>query len=1765
MAKMVFLILIGNNKLKRKINLLGIGDWIHLCSQRKNIKIKYIMKTNLLKKAVCKTRYLAVLLLLMFAHVHVWGSSVTISKSDTWAHTGTSGSGSTTDITKSNITFTTGKGYKDGTNHIRVYSSGEITISSTVGNITKIAFTSTASGTSNYGPSKISLKSGQDGSYSYSGSVGTWTYGSGTTGRSSVIFSASAQFRFTQVVVYYATATTSETSITGLDYTEGSGPSAAQSFTVSATDVTGNLTVTAPTNFEVCKTSGGTYTSSVTLTPSSGTVSNTTIYVRLASGKSAGTYGGATTYVTVTGGGIITKNVSVSGTVSAGSCTAPNHVDISGNWDKFGGETISLTAAAYSSAGTGSPIADANITGWQWQKLVSSTWTNVTNGTSGGATTSGATTKNLQITNCSASHSGKYRCVVSTGATCSTASATKTDGTEGYGVKVYVLECYNSGTTVYNFTRTGNSKAGTVEVTLSASTNYTFRVHADADYYGTNGTVNEDVTNWVMSTSEGNMTIASGLGGTFTFSMDYSTGGNNSTEGIPELSVTYPRKTLYLTPNSDWLSNSAKFAFYYFRDGGSTAWTDFLSTNDCGMSAEIPQWNGVKVIAARINGDLGAPAFGADKCWNQTDDLPVTSYNSIVITGWSNSQTYNTNYATPTYTISYAKGSVPTGGGSISGSRDSESKTCGTDFTLPSSAVFTTSGYTQDGWSTTNGGSKDYNLSGSYTTNAAQAFYPHWNITNYTITYNLNSGTQQVSPAPATSYTVASSTITLPTPTREGYDFAGWYANSNLSTGGVQTTIAAGSTGNKEYWAKWTKKNYTVTWKVNNGNYTTGVDDDNNNADYNEKIGKMPTAPADNSLNNCANKFMGWSKTNITKGSPVNGAANITALGLFTDVEGSPAITENTTFYAVFAESTNGSKSLTQSEISSFYCTGPACGGATNSYGSYTINSDDGNWTGVCASSYSNPDYFVNVKAATVSISDVATRPYLQSPTCDYTINNIAIRATHGANSSRTLYVSSSATNDPANNNVGSISVSKNNSSIQNIVPSSSITSFIIYTSDVITIYSITVSYGSTSNYVTQCADNQVRVTYNANGGSAPSCSSGVTTKNASYTVCSTEPTKTGYDFNKWNDGTSNYSAGASYNLQASVTFTAQWTPKEYTITYKDKDDAAYSGDNSGSLVGTHTYGTGTDLVAGTKGHDRFEGWYTTSACTGDPITSIGATDITDNITLYAKWTARHEIVFDIYGSGTTTIYRAEDEALNASVAGQGSIPANPSAPSACSSKVFIGWSEDEIDDETDDEPTFVDVSSAVNADKHYYSVWATSVGNSIAAAEDETFDGGAYETYYSKTYGLKANDKYVYKNSIWTSSDMTSGTKVRIKVKHLSNSSAATLTIALINSSGTVVTSTTLTTTANSSDIINAAYSSYVELTPTTAVTGYKITLSDKGSSSGVVILAATREVVATRSAYATSCCSSTVTLTHNSPEHGTIAFGKSKVPTCDADQNVSLTITPDAGYQLTGWTVKTTTGYADAKTTSPAVVTNDNTSSVQNITLTFAEGANKDYDVTATFGLMTVSSWTWTMNSSSIPNPLNLYVGQTARLDVAYTPSGVDASKKTYTRTKVDAYINWVGALQSSYTTISGKASTDDNTTDVTFTHADGPTTTVKVKVLPLPLVHFVDLVHDIAFADVVATLEDNALNKDKYAPTYADQSGSGTKCEDVHLFLMGWIDGDWSGWSYLDTENGTPPDISTITGAGSGVWIPAGGAIDVDAMNGKTYYAVWGKEGE
>lgn len=112
------------------------------------------------------------------------------------------------------------------------------------------------------------------------------------------------------------TVSVSPASLSGLDYVQGSGPSSAQTFTVSGSDLTTNVTVTAPTNFEVSK-DGSSYATSQTIT-ASGTLSATTIYVRLKSGLSVNSYSGD---IRAESTEATSKTVSLSGSVTAPTYT----------------------------------------------------------------------------------------------------------------------------------------------------------------------------------------------------------------------------------------------------------------------------------------------------------------------------------------------------------------------------------------------------------------------------------------------------------------------------------------------------------------------------------------------------------------------------------------------------------------------------------------------------------------------------------------------------------------------------------------------------------------------------------------------------------------------------------------------------------------------------------------------------------------------------------------------------------------------------------------------------------------------------------------------------------------------------------------------------------------------------------------------------------------------------------------------------------------------------------------------------------------------------------------------------------------------------------------------------------------------------------------------------------------------------------------------------------------------------------------------------
>ena len=121
-------------------------------------------------------------------------------------------------------------------------------------------------------------------------------------------------------------------------------------------------------------------------------------------------------------------------------------------------------------------------------------------------------------------------------------------------------------------------------------------------------------------------------------------------------------------------------------------------------------------------------------------------------------------------------------------------------------------------------------------------------------------------------------------------------------------------------------------------------------------------------------------------------------------------------------------------------------------------------------------------------------------------------------------------------------------------------------------------------------------------------------------------PTATGYTFGGWYKD-ANCNTAWNFNtdvVTANTTLYAKWTPTTYTITYKDKGDKEFSGTHKAGHPTQHTYATDTQLKGAGKMGYTFLGWFTNKECTEGPITILGATAYTANITLYAKWDIRN-------------------------------------------------------------------------------------------------------------------------------------------------------------------------------------------------------------------------------------------------------------------------------------------------------------------------------------------------------------------------------------------------------------------------------------------------------------------------------------------------------------------------------------------------------------
>lgn len=165
-----------------------------------------------------------------------------------------------------------------------------------------------------------------------------------------------------------------------------------------------------------------------------------------------------------------------------------------------------------------------------------------------------------------------------------------------------------------------------------------------------------------------------------------------------------------------------------------------------------------------------------------------------------------------------------------------------------------------------------------------------WEKRGFTITYSGLKGAINQNPSV---YSIEDQ-ITLKAPELEGYDFAGWYTDSDYSKGSfLGDTIPKGTKGNLTLYAKWTRKKTQVTYYANDTNGT------GNGASVTQQIafGKE-TALKENIFKREGYRFCGWS---TTPNGAVEYANKAKIKGFAFDTSGKAVYVKGITLYAIWA------------------------------------------------------------------------------------------------------------------------------------------------------------------------------------------------------------------------------------------------------------------------------------------------------------------------------------------------------------------------------------------------------------------------------------------------------------------------------------------------------------------------------------------------------------------------------------------------------------------------------------------------------------------------------------------------------------------------------------------------------------------------------------------------------------------------------------------------------------------------------------------------
>jgi uncharacterized protein (TIGR02145 family)/uncharacterized repeat protein (TIGR02543 family) len=361
-----------------------------------------------------------------------------------------------------------------------------------------------------------------------------------------------------------------------------------------------------------------------------------------------------------------------------------------------------------------------------------------------------------------------------------------------------------------------------VTVTATANTNYKF-----TRWSGASSSTSANVA----ITMDENKTLTANFEQIITYTVSFSANGGNGTVS----SRNAQEGNSITLPDGSSLSRSG-YTFIGWNTNTAGTGINYNAGDPYTPTATITlyaKWNAVYTVSFNANNGSGTAPSAQTANAGSSVTLPDgsgLSRSGYTFGGWNtNSNGTGTNYnVSTTYTPNgsitfYAKWNIVTYAITYTLNSGTVSPANPASYTIETPAFTLTNptrtGYRFAGWTGTNGTTPQIAVSVPRGNTGDKNYTANWTLIAYTITFYTVGGT--VSPTSGT--TDADRRLaSLPTPTRSGYIFLGWY------TGDTEVTTNTEFSANATIFARWVPI-YTVTFNANGGTVsptsgTTGAD-----------------------------------------------------------------------------------------------------------------------------------------------------------------------------------------------------------------------------------------------------------------------------------------------------------------------------------------------------------------------------------------------------------------------------------------------------------------------------------------------------------------------------------------------------------------------------------------------------------------------------------------------------------------------------------------------------------------------------------------------------------------------------------------------------------------------------------------------------------------------------------------------------------------------------------------------------------------------------